>query len=144
MVVFGQHLEDAPGDLEVALDRLVGIGVGSKGDGTATVARIGKLLFKQGRGVALGEQAGFEIEPRRKAEPGMGGAGIAIDAAVLAAAIGIDRAIEGDVGGGIARDHGLALVGADRGAKRGKIPIRRTSLAPAIVDVMALFRLEAA
>ena len=143
MVEFGQHLEDAPGDLEVAFDRLVGIGVGSKGDGTATVARIFQLLYKQGGGVALGEQAGFEIEPRRKPEPGMGGAGIAIDAAVLATAVGIDRTVEGDVGGGIARDHGLALVGGDRGAKRGKILKLGASVAPAIVDAVAFLGLEA-
>ena len=44
------------------------------------------MLFR-----SLGEQLRFEIEPGREAEIGVGGTREAVDAAVLAAAIGIDR-----------------------------------------------------
>ena len=43
------------------------------------------------RGVGLGDDAGFEVEPGRQVQVAVGGPGIAVDAAVLAAPVGIDR-----------------------------------------------------
>ena len=51
-----------------------------------------------------GDQPGLEIEAGREIKPGMGRAGEAVDAAMLAAPIGIDRAVEGNVGRLIAGD----------------------------------------
>jgi hypothetical protein len=53
-------------------------------------------------GVGLDEQPALEIDPGRKIVKGVGRPRKAIDAAVLAAAIGIDRAVEADVGRGVA------------------------------------------
>jgi hypothetical protein len=52
-------------------------------------------LQKRGR-IVLGEDLGLEVQTRRQAEPGMGRAREAIDATMLAAAIGIDRTVETD------------------------------------------------
>src|SRR5205809_125896 len=56
----------------------------------------------------------FEIKPRRQTEIGMRRPRKAVDAAMLAAAIGIDGAVEADVGGIIARDHLSRGVDLDR------------------------------
>ena len=93
-----QHFENAAHDFALALDRLIGIGVGADRDHPRLVARRSQLLLEQRRRIGLREQLGLEVEPRRQAEIGMRRPREAIDAAVLAAAIGIDRAVEADVG----------------------------------------------
>src|SRR4030095_9968585 len=47
----------------------------------------------------------FEIQSRRKAEKSVGRPREAVNAAVLAAPVRIDRTIKADVGGVVARDH---------------------------------------
>src|SRR5579864_275231 len=98
MVELLQHLEDASGYPKLALDRLVGIGVGAERNDVAAVTGFGQLGAQQLGPVLLDEDAALEIESRREAEIGVGRPRIAIDAAVLAATIGIDRTIEADIG----------------------------------------------
>jgi hypothetical protein len=98
MAVTLEHLQDVPHHLMLPLDRLVGIGIGADGDGAGHVAGGRKLALEELRRVRLGKQLGFEVEAGREAEIGVGRPRKAVDAAVLAAAIGIDGAIEGDVG----------------------------------------------
>ncbi len=93
----------------LALDRLVGIGVRADGDGAGRIARRAQLPLQQRCRARFHEQLRFEIEPGRKAHIGVRGAREAVDAAVLAAPIGIDRAVEGDIGRIVARDDGLRL-----------------------------------
>ena len=52
----------------------------------------------------LGDDAGLEIQARREVEVAVGGAGEALDATVLATAIGVDRTVEGNVRRFVARD----------------------------------------
>ena len=68
------------------------------------IAGLGELALERSTGIGLGEQLGLEIEPGRQAEKGVGRPREAIDAAMLAAPIGVDRAVEADVGRGIAGD----------------------------------------
>ena len=72
MVRRAQHFEDAAHDAIAPLDRLIGIGVGADGDGPHLIAGLGQLPLERLRGVGLGEQPGLEVEPRRKAEKGVG------------------------------------------------------------------------
>jgi hypothetical protein len=90
--------------LPLALDRLIGIGVGSDRDHARFVVRRRQFLFQKLRRVGLGEQFRFEVEPRRQAEIGVGRPREAIDAAVLAAAVRIDRTVESDIGRIVAGD----------------------------------------
>ena len=76
-------------------DRLIGIGVGADRDGASAHSPGRQFALQQLRRLRLDEQLRFEIEPGRKPEIGVGRSREAIDAAVLAAAIGIDRAVEG-------------------------------------------------
>ena len=92
-----QHFEDAAGDAEAALDRLVGIGVGAERDGTWPVPAPGELPFEQFGRILLVEQPGLEIEAGRKVQPRVARAGVAVDAPVLAAPVGVDGLIEIDV-----------------------------------------------
>src|SRR6185437_4745233 len=65
---------------------------------------------------------------------------IAIDAAMLAAAIGIDRAVEGDVGRVVPGDDGAGGVARIGGVEPARLGI---GAAPAVVEGGALLRLEA-
>ncbi len=140
MAVAVKHFEDAPHHLMLPLDRLVRIGVGADGDGARHVAGGGQLAFEQLGRVRLGEQLGFEIEPRRQAEIGVGRAREAIDAAVLAAAIGVDRAVEGNVGGVVPGDDLTGGVDGHRGLERRQL----LETLPAIIEGDASERLVAA
>ena len=92
-----QHFEDAAGDAEAALDGLIGIGVGAERDGARPVAGPGELALEQRGRVFLVEQPSLEIESGRQIKPCVTGAGIAIDASVFTASVGIDGLIEIDV-----------------------------------------------
>jgi hypothetical protein len=69
----------------------------------------------------------------------MGRTGETIDAAMLAAAIGIDRAVEGDVGRIVAGDDRARLFHLHLGAE-GRQVLQRL---PAVVEIMPRRRLEA-
>ena len=135
-----QHFEDAAHHLVLALDRLIRIGVGADRDGARLVARRRQLLLQQRRRIRLHEQLGFEIEPGRQAEIGVGRPREAIDAAVLAAAIGIDRAVEGDVRRLVAGDDLARRVDRHRGLERRQF----FEALPAVVEGDARDRLVAA
>ena len=70
--------------------------------------------LKQLGGIGLGHDFGFEIEAAAEAEVFVVGPGEAVDAAVFAAAIGVEGPVEGDVGGrGDAVDDGLGAIEED-------------------------------
>src|SRR6516164_345610 len=104
MVGSRQHFEDAPHDPVAPLDGLIRIGVGADSDGARAIDRVGELALERYAGVGLCEQLGLEVEPRRQAKEGVGGPREAIDAAMLAAAIRINRSAEADIGRRVPRD----------------------------------------
>ena len=125
-----QHFENAAHDFVLALDRLIGIGVGADRDHARLVTRCRQFLLEQFRRVGLGEQLRFEIEPGRKSEIGVRRPREAVDAAVLAAAIGIDRAVEADIGRVVAGDDLARGIQPYRGLERRQI----FQALPAIVE----------
>src|SRR4029077_20263851 len=76
-----QYFEDRPGAAELALDRLIGIGVAAECDWAAHIALLAQLDSEQFCSLRLVKEPALEIEPRRQAEIGMARPGIAIDAA---------------------------------------------------------------
>src|SRR5690606_4465552 len=70
----------------------------------------------------------------------MGRARIAVDAAMFTAAIGIDGAIERQVGGGIPACDALRMLDGDRGCTP-RFPVFRFRL-PSVVDALSRCRLE--
>ena len=135
-----QHFENAAHDLVLALDRLIGIGVGADRDHARLVVRRRQFLFQQRRRIRLGEQLRFEIQSRRQPEIGVGRPREAVDAAMLAAAIGIDRTVEADVGRVVAGDHLARGVERDRGLERRQV----FQALPAVVEGDPRLGLEAA
>ena len=89
MLQLVQYFQNITGNAQPAFDRLPGIGVGADGQWLADVARLPEFLPEQPGGFRLVVELGFEVEPRRMPEIGVAGSGIAIDAAMLAAAIGV-------------------------------------------------------
>ncbi len=137
---FSQRLDQRPGNAILPLDRLIGVGVGAEGDRRGPVLGRGKLALQKRRGALLGKKLGFEIEPGREPHIGVGRPGVAIKAAVLAAAIGIDRAVESNVRRLVARDDRLGLFPCDLGRQR----FWRFVARPAVVELLALLELETA
>ena len=125
--------------LELALGRLIGIGVGAERDRLAAIARPRQFRRQQRRRVLLDEDAALEVEAGRQAEIGVRRPREAIDAAMLAAAIGVDRAVERNVGGIVARDDGLGAVARQDRVERMR---RRVLAAPAVIDPDLDLRLE--
>ena len=98
MIELGKNRKDAPHDPPVFLDRLIGIGIGADRNGLRNIPFRRKLRPQDFGGIWAGDQPRLEIEARRKAEVGVARAGKAIDAAMLAAAKGIDGVVKGNVG----------------------------------------------
>jgi hypothetical protein len=136
-----QHLARDP----IALfDGLIGIGVGAHGDRRGLVAGLGQSLAQQVPGVGLGEQLRLEVQPRREIVIGVGGPGKAVDAAVFAAAIGVDRAVERDVGRFVeADDAARLLLGHGRPQLAGRA-VHRLALVQPVAFRKALGQAEAA
>ena len=127
----GQHFEDAPHDAVALLDRLVGVRIGADGEHLASIAGPRQFLLQQrGRG-RLGIEAALEVEPRRQAEPGVGRPRIAVDASMLAAPVGVDRAVEAEIGRVVARDDLARRLLGDGCAQRRRRFLYR---APAVVE----------
>src|SRR5690606_5152676 len=82
----------------------------------------------------------LEIEARRMAQIGVGGAGEAIGTAMLATAIGVDRTVEADIGTVVAGDDSPGALDMLDGLEQRQ----RLDAAPAIVEPVALMRLEPA
>ena len=70
---------DLAHDAQLALDRLIGIGVGAQPDRRRHVALSAQFRFEQLAGLGFGEQLGLEIGARRQAEKIVTGPGIAIE-----------------------------------------------------------------
>jgi hypothetical protein len=93
-------------------------------------------------GIGFGEELRFEIEAGRKIERGVAWAGVAIRAAVFAAAIGVYRLIEGDIGRIIFADNGLRDFVVDDGFRAWSYK-RAGGTKPTIVHELRRARFEA-
>src|SRR5690606_20672698 len=112
---------------------------GPESDRPRLVAGLGQLLFEELGGIRLGVELRLKVESGRMAEIAVRRPGIAIDAAMLAAAIGIDRAIKADVGAVVPCDDAARRLDAHLGFER----IQLGQALPAVVEVLSLIRLVA-
>ena len=126
-----EHFEDTPHHLMLAFDRLIGIRVGSDRDRARLVARGRELAFQQLGSIGLGEQLGLEVEAGREPEIGVGRPRETVDAAMLAAAVGIDRPVEGNVGRIVPGDDLARRIDRHRGLERRQL----LEILPAVVEV---------
>ena len=99
-----KDLEAAPRQAEAPLDWLIAIGVARKRATISAPSAVTGVLRAGARRVWLDEDPGLEVEASAEAQILVARARVAVDAAVLAAAIGIDRAVEADIGRGVAGD----------------------------------------
>ncbi len=165
MVAFVQHLEHLTRDALGPLDRLIGVGVDAQRDQLAPVGRPRQRLAQPLGGIGLGVQLRLEIQARRQVEIGVRRPREAIDAAVLAAAIGVQRDAERDVRRRIAAQDRARLLLRDAGdqlrrrrfgggafaalaalaalAARDRLVLADVRRTPAIVEGLAGIPLEA-
>ena len=97
---------------------------------------------KQRRRARLVKDAGLEIEAGRQAEIGVARPGIAIDAAVLAAAIRVDRAVKPDIRRVVAGDDRARRIDAELGFEPRRLAL--LGMLPAVVEGDPFLALEAA
>ena len=113
LAALGRDFEAAARELELALGRLVAIGDAGEGDRLRPPARPGEPLAQQLRGAVLHQHLGLEIEAGAEAQVFVIRPGVAVAAAVGAAAVRIDAVAEADVRAVVLGDDRLRLVGAD-------------------------------
>ena len=87
-------------------------------------------------GIGLGEQPRFEVQPGGQVVVGMGGPRKAIDAAVLAPAIGVDRTVERHIGRLVEGEDRLRPLLGHRGAQADGRAIEACHvIAPVAIDL---------
>jgi len=117
VAAFCQHLQRGAGQPPFLLHRLVRVGIAADVDRLHRVARLRQLRAQHFRQVGLGAQLRFEIQPRRQIQVAVRRTREAIDAAVLAAAVRIQRLLERDVGRVVVRDHAARTLFGHLGAR---------------------------
>ena len=139
-----QHLQHATGEAQLALDRLVGVGGRAEVDRLRAPAGSAQRDAQALGGIDLGDQTRFEIQPGRQVQVTVSRPCITVDAAMLAAAVGIDRPLEGQVGRVVAREDLCAGLQAHLGGNRRRtVPQRAARIAPAVIDRLAGVAFEA-
>ena len=111
MAVLSQDFDERTGDPLVTLGRLIGIRVRADRNGLATVTGLGKFALKNLRGIVLGKEPSFEVQTRRQVQIRVRWARVAVNTAMFAALIGIDRLTERYIGRIVAANnaaHGLS------------------------------------
>src|SRR5690606_23816509 len=99
-------------------------------DRARAITGLAKRFREACGGVALVEEPGLEVEAGREIDIRMARPRIAVDAAVLTAAVGVDRLRERKIGRVVARDDGSRGLGLDERLERGQRLFER---APAVV-----------
>ena len=102
MVVTGlpavsQHFQTLAGDAHLMFDRLINIGNGRHNNRFGLPSRRRQFLPQQFGSIGLGHDLGFKIKSAAETEKFVIRAGKAINTPVLAAAVGIQGPIEGDI-----------------------------------------------
>ena len=118
-----QDFEDAAHDLIAPLDRLVGIGIGADSDDLRHVVQVPTIRVRaiRRRSASPEQLHELEIEARRQSKIRMRRPGEAVNTAVLAAAIRIDRTIEGNVGRVVARNDPARRIERHVGLERRQV-----------------------
>lgn len=116
----GEHFQHRAGDAAMALGGLVDVAVGAHGDGLRPVEGPRQLRARHLRGVRFGIQPGLEVEPQGEIQSGAARPGVAVDAAVLAASIGIGRKGKRHAVRVVARHDAAGKFGSDCGAQPGR------------------------
>jgi hypothetical protein len=124
MITRRQHLQAPAHDLPFGFNRLVTIGISAKSYRCRDMPFLRQFGMEQRRGIGFRKQPAFKVQPRRQVMIGMRRPRITINAAMLTAAIRIDRFIEGDVGRVVARKDRPGAFNRYRGAQRRHIAIQ--------------------
>ena len=143
MIGFGQHFDTGPCNPPIALDGLIGIGIGAHRKWRRTIGWLHEFGAKQRGGIGLGEELGFEINPGREVVERMCWPRKAINAAVFAAAIGIDRAVKRNVWRFIACDDRFRTLDSDAGAHRRQYVIDHDAIIKPVAVINPVGKVEA-
>jgi hypothetical protein len=137
------HLDQPARQKQLALHGLVAVGGRADVDRRRAVPRPRQLGAQHLGDVALGDDAGLEVQPRRQAQVAVRGPGVAIDAAVLAAAVGVHGLLEEDVRRVVAAQGAARVLPDHLGARRAGSARLLARGVPPIVEGLARLPLEA-
>jgi hypothetical protein len=90
----------------------------------------------------LEEQFGFEVQTGREPEVSVRRAGEAVDANMLAPAVGVHRSVESDIGALVPGQNCLRIFGRQRRIDAFAVIVLKA--APAVVEALGLVSFEAA
>src|SRR5689334_14583110 len=116
MTCLDQQFDNRARDSPAFLDRLIRVGIGAHRDWAAFVPGAGQSRMEQLRRLGFHEQTGLEIHAGRQVVIGVGRPREAIDAAMLATSIGVDRAVKPDVRRAVAGQDRLRMLYRDGGS----------------------------
>ena len=119
----GEHGEAAARDLQLSLDRLVTIRHPAAGERGRHPRLLRQLRLEQFGRTFLHEQPRLKINPRVVAEVFVVGPRVAVGAAMLAAAVGIEAVGEADVRTVVRGDERFRIVAEELGAKASRLEI---------------------
>ena len=90
MAELTHHLQHLARDAQFAFGRLIRVSGRTDVEHLRLIPRRHESLTQSMCGVQLGDDLGFKVQAGRQVEVAVRGPGIAIDAAMLAAAVGVD------------------------------------------------------
>src|SRR6476620_5533975 len=102
---FECNLNEAASQFEFTFHRLITIGDAGNHDRLAPPASVVELAAEEINSVVFDKHLGFEVDSRVNSERLVAGAGVAVGAAVLAAAVRIHAVTETDIGAVVFSDE---------------------------------------
>jgi len=120
----GQHFEAAAREAQLPLHGLPRVGDARDADHLWPPARPEQLRAQELGQLVLHGDLGLEVEPRREAEVLVRGPRVAVDAAVLAAAVRVDADVEADVGTVVVGERRARGVAQELRARVGRKLVR--------------------
>ena len=124
VAVLGEHLQATAGEFQAPLDGLIAIGHAAQGHHARLPARVLQFTPQEFGRVFLDHDLGLEIRSGAVAQELVRGPRVAIDAAVLAAAVGVERGVEADVRAVVVGEDRLRRVGQELRQRPRQFPAR--------------------
>ncbi len=114
-----QGLQHTARQLQIALYRLIAIGIDPHRQRPGHIAACRQLALQHLHHIALGNDLGLKVQPRRQAQIAVCGPRITIHAAVFTTSVGVDGLFKMNIGRAVAADDAFGVFQDHLGVWRG-------------------------